>query len=72
MLGVSDSDYDHGQTSEGAAFVYRGSASGLSLTPAWRTEGDQENANFVLVGTAGNLDTTPRSTPRRSLFCYWP
>ncbi|MEW5985467.1 MAG: VCBS repeat-containing protein [Chloroflexota bacterium] len=50
-------DYDNGQTGEGRAFVYHGSASGLSITPAWTAEGDQTGAWFgVSVGTAGDVN----------------
>jgi len=49
--------YDQGQTDEGAAAVYYGSAAGLALLPAWLSEGDQENAHFGLsVGTAGDVN----------------
>ena len=49
--------YDHGQDAEGAAAVYHGSASGLSLIAAWLDEGDQADANFgASVGTAGDVN----------------
>jgi hypothetical protein len=49
--------YDDGQTDEGRAFVYHGSASGLSLTPAWTAESDQESSLFgISVGTAGDVN----------------
>ena len=32
--------YDNGQTDEGRAFVYHGSAAGLSATADWTAEGD--------------------------------
>jgi len=49
--------YDHGQTNEGQVYVYHGSASGLSTTPAWTAEGDLANINFgYTVGTAGDVD----------------
>jgi hypothetical protein len=49
--------YDNGQTDEGRAYVYHGSASGLSATPAWTAESDQDNAEFGFsVGTAGDVD----------------
>jgi hypothetical protein len=49
--------YDNGQNDEGRAFVYHGSASGLSLTPAWTAEGDQANANLgYSVGTARDVN----------------
>jgi len=49
--------YDHGQTDEGAAVVYHGSASGLSILPNWGDEGDQDYAHFgYSVGTAGDVN----------------
>jgi hypothetical protein len=47
-------DYDNGQTNEGRAFVYHGSASGLGATADWTAESDQAGAEFGnAVGTAG-------------------
>jgi hypothetical protein len=49
--------YDNGQSSEGGAFVYQGSAAGLSTTPEWTAEGNQEEAEFASsVDTAGDVD----------------
>ncbi len=49
--------YDNGQTDEGRAFAYRGSATGLAPSAAWTAEGDQASANFgVSVATAGDVD----------------
>ena len=49
--------YDNGQTDEGRAYVYLGSAGGLSLSPAWMAESDQSNANFGnSVATAGDVN----------------
>jgi len=48
--------YDNGQADEGRAFVYHGSASGLSATPNWTGESDQVSAYYG--GTAsGNVGT---------------
>jgi hypothetical protein len=50
-------DYDNGQTSEGGAFVYHGSAAGLSATPDWTAESNQRYADFgYSVGTAGDVN----------------
>jgi len=52
---VSANGYSHGQNSEGRAFVYVGSKTGLAPTPAWTTESDQ----FVALAGAvssGDLD----------------
>jgi hypothetical protein len=38
--------YDNGETNEGRAFVYHGSASGLSTTPDWTAESDQAGAHL--------------------------
>jgi hypothetical protein len=48
--------FDHGQTNEGRAFVYLGSASGLSLTPAWTGEPDDADAQFGRVAGAGDTN----------------
>jgi hypothetical protein len=49
--------YDNGQTDEGRAFVYHGSAGGLSVTPNWTAESDQAGALFSYsVGTAGDVN----------------
>jgi hypothetical protein len=49
--------YDNGQLNEGAAFVYYGSSTGLSGTPDWSAEGDQEGAEFGRsVGSAGDIN----------------
>jgi FG-GAP repeat. len=49
--------FDNGQTDEGRAFVYHGSASGLSTTPNWTAESNQVNAYFgVSVASAGDVN----------------
>ncbi|MCC7171012.1 MAG: FG-GAP repeat protein [Planctomycetes bacterium] len=49
--------FNNGQTSEGAAFVYLGSAAGLALTPAWAVEGNQAGALFgSSVAFAGDVN----------------
>ena len=49
--------YDNGQADEGAAFVYHGSASGLSAAAGWTAESDQALAYFgISVGTAGDVN----------------
>ena len=49
--------YDNGQGDEGRAFVYHGSASGLSVTANWTAESDQESARFGWsVSTAGDVN----------------
>ncbi len=54
---VGADGYDNGQTDEGRAFVYHGSAAGLSAAAAWTGEGDQAGAQFgISVATAGDVD----------------
>lgn len=49
--------YTNGEQYEGGAFVYHGSETGLSTTPDWTAEGDEENAWFgISVGTAGDVN----------------
>ncbi|HHN73943.1 MAG TPA: hypothetical protein ENK10_01815 [Acidobacteria bacterium] len=49
--------FDNGQTDEGRAYVYHGSASGLSATAAWTAESDQSSALFGWsVATAGDVN----------------
>lgn len=49
--------YDNGSTNEGRAYLYLGSPRGLSASPAWTAEGNQEYAMFGCpVGTAGDVN----------------
>lgn len=49
--------FDNGQSNEGAAYVYHGSASGLGATAAWFREGNQIDAGFGhAVATAGDVN----------------
>ncbi len=49
--------YNNGQSAEGMAFVYFGSAAGLSASPGWSCESDQKDAYLgVAVGTAGDVN----------------
>ncbi len=49
--------YTNGQTAEGRAYVYHGSSSGLSTSPNWTWECDQERGRFgYAVGTAGDVN----------------
>jgi anti-sigma28 factor (negative regulator of flagellin synthesis) len=50
-------NYDNGENNEGAAFVYYGSASGLSTTPNWIAEGNQSDCEFgTIISTAGDVN----------------
>ena len=54
---VGAPNYDNGQTDEGRAFVYHGSASGLSATANWTAESNQASAYFgYSVATAGDVN----------------
>jgi hypothetical protein len=54
---VGADTYSNGQTNEGRAFVFHGSASGLSATASWTAEGDQANAMFGhFVASAGDVN----------------
>ena len=54
---VGAPSYANGQSNEGRAFVYLGSASGLASTPAWTAESDMANAYFgSSVATAGDAN----------------
>ncbi len=49
--------YDNGEDDEGRAFVYHGSSTGLSTTPAWMTEGNVASAQFgYAVANAGDVN----------------
>jgi len=49
--------YDNGQTNEGRAYVYLGSATGLAATAAWTAESNQTNAYFGFsVSGAGDVN----------------
>ncbi len=55
IVGAQMASY--GQTSEGRAYMFYGSADGVSLTPAWFTEGDQSSAYCGhAVGPAGDVN----------------
>jgi uncharacterized repeat protein (TIGR01451 family) len=53
---VGAGGYDNDQMNEGRVYLYLGSASGLSATPAWTAESDQANASFNAVSTAGDVN----------------
>lgn len=54
---IGSSYYDNDQVNEGTVFVYHGSSSGLSLTPNWMTEGNQDNALFGnSVSSVGDIN----------------
>jgi hypothetical protein len=54
---VGANQYSNVQPSEGAAFVYHGSATGLATTEAWRAESHQTGSNWGFsVATAGDVN----------------
>ncbi|MCP4709599.1 MAG: hypothetical protein GY869_13310, partial [Planctomycetes bacterium] len=54
ILGTNDSNPEPG---EGVAFVYHGSAAGLSTNTGWFSEGEQSSANFGFsVSSAGDVN----------------
>jgi hypothetical protein len=54
---VGAPSYDNGQVNEGRAFLYLGSAAGLSVDAAWTVESDQAQAEFgSSVATAGDVN----------------
>ena len=54
---VGAAHYDNGQTNEGMAFAYLGSATGLSAAPAWTAESNQTNARLgTSVASAGDVN----------------
>jgi len=48
--------YDNGETNEGAAFIYQGSASGLNASASQLLEGNQAYAYFGAVSGAGDVN----------------
>ncbi|MFO7742862.1 MAG: FG-GAP-like repeat-containing protein, partial [Anaerolineae bacterium] len=49
--------YDNSETNEGRVYVWHGSALGLSATPDWTAEGEQEGALLgYMVDTAGDVN----------------
>jgi len=54
---IGASGYSNDQSSEGRALLYEGSAAGLSSTPSWIVEGDQDSASFgISVASAGDIN----------------
>ncbi|MCP3975558.1 MAG: hypothetical protein GY720_13820, partial [bacterium] len=63
--------YDNGQINEGRAYVYTGTASGLSTTADWTAEGDENSAYLgYSVGTAGDVDGDDYSDVIVSAYHY--
>jgi hypothetical protein len=48
--------FDNGQSDEGSAFLYLGSASGLSATPDWTAESNQAGAQSGNTDAAGDVN----------------
>src|SRR6185503_12499277 len=68
---IGSQTYDYGQTDEGRAWVYLGSASGLPANPAWSAESDQTGAQFgYSVATAGDVNGDGYSDVIIGAFLY--
>ncbi len=49
--------YDNGETDEGRVYVYHGGSSGLSISPDWTAESNQDNSGFGgSVFSAGDVN----------------
>ena len=53
---VGATAYDNGESNEGRAYVYHGSATGLNATEAWTAESNQVGAAFGIVSSAGDVN----------------
>ncbi len=54
---VSAARFSNGESNEGKVFLYLGSASGPSTTPAWQVEGNQASSGFGnAIGNAGDVN----------------
>lgn len=54
---VGGFEYSHPETKEGVAYIFLGSAIGLSWTPDWQAESDQDAAEFgQSVASAGDVN----------------
>ena len=55
-LLVGAAGYDNGEMDEGRAYLFLGSATGLSTTPDWITEGNQVSALYSRVAGIGDVN----------------
>jgi FG-GAP-like repeat/FG-GAP repeat len=63
--------YDGGETDEGRAYLFLGSAAGLEPTPAWTAESDQASAYFsYALASAGDVDADGHSDVVVGAFTY--
>jgi hypothetical protein len=54
---IGDDNYANGESGEGAAYVYHGSSGGLSASPDWQVESDEEIASLGgSVSGAGDVN----------------
>jgi len=54
---IGSKNYDNGETDEGRVYVYHGGVTGLSNSPDWTAESDQDEAYFGRsVGSAGDVN----------------
>ena len=63
--------YSNGQSAEGSAFLFHGSAAGLSLTPNWTGESNQASSDYGFsVSTAGDVNGDGYSDVIVGAFAY--
>ena len=63
--------YSNGQSAEGSAFLFHGSAAGLSLTPSWTGESNQASSDYGFsVSTAGDVNGDGYSDVIVGAFAY--
>jgi len=63
--------YDDDQENEGRAYVFHGSAAGLTPDPTWTVEGDQATAYLgVSVATAGDVNGDGYGDVVVGAYCY--
>ena len=63
--------YDNGQSNEGRAYVYHGSATGLAFAPSWFVESNQAESQFgISVSGAGDVNGDGYSDVIVGAFLY--
>src|SRR4030042_1497221 len=63
--------YDNGETDEGVVYLYHGSATGLSSSYNWMSEGNQVDARYGFsVSSAGDVNNDGYSDVIIGAICY--